>query len=121
MTNTQERGRLVRRVPTRLLDVSLCGCLIETEYEVGVGTPGMLHVELWGVECRYPVRVVRVVSTTMAGRVCLAAEFVWGGEATPVSDSPVSQPITAESADGRGRVLAFDRFGVESRRVSGPR
>ncbi len=56
---TLKQARLVRQVPMRLVDVSLSGCLVETDRELGVGTTGLLLVDLWGVPCRYPIRVVR--------------------------------------------------------------
>ena len=111
--NRSERARLIRWVPTRLLDVSLSGCLIETEREVGVGTPGTLHIRLWGVECRYPVRVTRVVPESTPGRVWLAAEFAWGAEAKTMPNRPVlavPKPRTQAA-----RVLTFERVGTRRR------
>lgn len=107
---TTDKGRLIRRVPTRLLDVSLSGCLLETEREVQVGTPGLLHVELWGVACRYPLRVTRVFTAKDGGRARVAAEFTWGEESSNreerVDERPGPRPVRPPA-----RILAFDRGG----------
>ena len=72
------QARLVRKVSMRLLNVSLSGCLVETEDEIPIGTAGVLNVDLMGVPCRYPVYVCRTVQQSAAGStVRLGAEIRW--------------------------------------------
>ena len=62
----------------RLVDVSLSGCLVETDRELGVGTTGLLLVDLWGVPCRYPIRGVRETEQLGSGHTLqIAGEFTW--------------------------------------------
>jgi hypothetical protein len=78
-------GKLVRRVPTRVVDVSLSGCLVESDQDLTIGANGTLLVDLWGVPCRYPVRVSRVTERPGAGQnLRVAGEFTWN--ARPASD-----------------------------------
>ena len=73
-----KRGTLVRHVPMRLVDVSLSGCLVEAEQDLDVGTRGTLEVDLWGVPCRYPIRVSRVMERPDASHTRrVAGEFSW--------------------------------------------
>ena len=73
-----KRGKLVRHVPMRLVDVSLSGCLVEADQDLGVGVTGTLEVDLWGVPCRYPVRVSRVLERPDASHSRrVAGEFSW--------------------------------------------
>ena len=77
-----KRGTLVRHVPMRLVDVSLSGCLVEAEQDLDVGTRGTLEVDLWGVPCRYPIRVSRVMErpepvTRVESRASSAGETTW--------------------------------------------
>ena len=98
-----KQGRLIRQVPVRLMDASLSGCLVESDEALRVGASGTLHVDLWGVSCRYPVRVTRVVERPDTSHtVRIAGEFDWRG--------------TGESNDGSlAKVLKLDRPGPGSR------
>ena len=93
----RKQGRLVRQVPVRLMDASLSGCLVESDETLRVGTVATLHVDLWGVPCRYPVRVTRVLERPDTSHsVHIAGEFTWRKAGKP-STSPL------------GKVLRFDR------------
>ena len=97
-------GKLVRRVPTRVVDVSLSGCLVESDQDLAIGTNGTLIVDLWGAPCRYPVRVSRVTQRPGAGHnLRVAGEFTWN--ARPASDGVMA----AAGGDRRApaRILPF--------------
>ena len=101
------RGRLIRQVPMRLKDVSLSGCLVESDQRLQVGSSGMLLVDVWGVACRYPVRVARVSGRADAGHnLCIAGEFTWSARPAPRAlMSAVEQSEPRQTA----RVLPFER------------
>ena len=91
---TLKQARLVRQVPTRLVDVSLSGCLVETDRELGVGTTGVLLIDLWGVPCRYPIRVLRETEQLGSGHTLqIAGEFTWKDRpaSTMIADA-IKQP-----------------------------
>ena len=72
------RARLVREIPVRLLNLSRSGCLVESDSEISVGMTGVLLVELWGVPCRYPMRVSRAFQQSNGSYTFhLGAEFSW--------------------------------------------
>ena len=72
------RARLVRQIPMRLLDVSMSGCLVEGASEIPQGATGTLNVDLWGVPCRFPVRLSRQASVDRTKPVFrLGVEFAW--------------------------------------------
>ena len=80
MENSKQ-GRLIRQVPVRLMDASLSGCLVESNEALRVEASGTLHVDVWGVTCRYPVRVTRVVERLDTSHtVRIAGEFDWRGK-----------------------------------------
>ena len=99
-------GRLVRRVPMRVMDVSLSGCLLESDQDLAIGANGTLLVDLWGIPCRYPVRVSRVTQRPGASQnLRVAGEFTWNER--PASDGVMA----AVSGDRRppARILPFVR------------
>ena len=72
------RARLVREIPVKLLNLSRSGCLVESDSEISVGMAGVLLVELWGVPCRYPMRVSRAFRQRNGNFTFqLGAEFSW--------------------------------------------
>lgn len=72
------RGVLVRRIPARLVEVSLTGCLIETPERVPAGSAGALQVRVAGQTHADDVRVSRCVFVEGAGHVFRSgAEFLW--------------------------------------------
>ena len=101
------RGRLVRQVPMRLKDMSLSGCLVESDHSLRVGSSGTLLVDLWGVPCRYPLRVARVSERPDASHnVRIAGAFTWS--ARPVAPALMAAVERSESRQ-TARVLPFDR------------
>ena len=75
----RDRGLIVRRVPVRLLNLSLSGCLIETSRAVPRGATGQLVIQLEGVSYRDHVRIgrsARKPGSTHSFR--LGGEFSWG-------------------------------------------
>ena len=53
------KGRLVRDIPIRLLDLSLSGCLVATNHLIYTGTIGELQVNFKGHKYRETVIIVR--------------------------------------------------------------
>ncbi len=101
------QARLIRQVPMRLLDVSLSGCLVETEHQIPIGTSGVLSVDLMGVPCRYPVCVCRAVGLPAAGsNFRLGAEIRWNDRGK--SDVAKRAPKRTGSR-GPARILTLDR------------
>ena len=92
MENSKQ-GRLVRQVPVRLMDASLSGCLVESDEALQVGAAGTLHVDLWGVPCRYPVRVTRVLERPDSTHTLrIAGKFTWNEKAES-DDRPVAKVL----------------------------
>ena len=101
------RGRLIRQVPLRLKDVSLSGCLVESDQSLRVGSSGTLLIDLWGAPCRYPVRVARVSERPDASHsLRIAGEFTWSDR--PAPRAPMDAVKQRESRQ-TARVLPFDR------------
>ena len=91
-----------------LLDVSRFGCLIESDVEFRNGTTGAMHIDLWGVPCRYPVRVSRVRAHRGCGHAFrVGAEFLWRKQ---VPTASVAGRHVARGRPGKpARVLKLDR------------
>lgn len=91
----------------RLLDVSLSGCLVESASEIPQGATGTLNVDLWGVPCRFPVRLSREAGGDRSNRrYRLGAEFSWRSRNKP---SSIAQMVQAPSVRPPARVLPFVR------------
>lgn len=91
----------------RLLDVSLSGCLVESEAEVPQGASGTLNVDLWGVPCRFPVRLARHADQGQdQPGFRLGAEFSWPSRRRPGSMAQMIRPTVSH---GPARVLPFAR------------
>ena len=56
------RGLLVKRVPVRLVNLSLSGFLLESESDIDVGSTGELRVAFGSAMCNDEVRVARAVT-----------------------------------------------------------
>ena len=56
------QARLVRKIPVRVLDVSLSGCQVATNHAFTPGTAGELSVELGNLAFRTPLRFVRALA-----------------------------------------------------------
>lgn len=101
------RARLVRHLPMRLLDVSLSGCLVESRAEIPNGVNGTLNVDLWGVPCRFPVRLAREAGRDQDKPLFrLGAEFSWPSRNQPRS---IAQLMCPQTSRGPARVLPFAR------------
>lgn len=59
MTSLLSHAVLVRELAVRVINVSVGGCLIESQRWIEVGTIGTLKVKLGTEECRDDVEVVR--------------------------------------------------------------
>ena len=72
------RGVLVRRIPARLVEVSLDGCLLETRTPLPAGSAGRLQVTVAGEAHTDDLRVSRCVLVEGSGAVFRSgAEFLW--------------------------------------------
>jgi hypothetical protein len=70
-------GLLARHVPTRLLDISRTGCLLESRHSVDVGTVGELRLKVQRQSYVDDVRVTRCVLTEGSSSTYLVGvEFV---------------------------------------------
>jgi PilZ domain-containing protein len=70
-------GMLGRNVPTRLIDISRTGCLLESRHRVEDGTVGELQLQVERETYVDDVRVTRCVLVEGSGSVYLVgAEFV---------------------------------------------
>lgn len=70
-------GMLGRNVPTRLIDISRTGCLLESRHRVEDGTVGELQLQVERETFVDDVRVTRCVLVEGSGSVYLVgAEFV---------------------------------------------
>jgi hypothetical protein len=68
---------LARTIPSRVIDVSRSGCLLESEHRVEEGTVGELRVEIRGQAFFDDVRVTRCVRVEGSGsRYLVGAEFL---------------------------------------------
>ena len=102
------RPRLVRQIPMRLLDVSMSGCLVESASEIPQGATGTLNVDLWGVPCRFPVRLSRQASVNRTKPVFrLGVEFAWRTwNGTGCSSAQLTKTAAPR---GPARILPFGR------------
>ena len=71
-------GVLTRDLSVHVLNVSRCGCLLETTSPIEAGTVAMLRVLIDGQEYGDDVRVIRCQHVEGAGSTYLVgAEFLW--------------------------------------------
>ena len=107
------RGKMVREVAMQLKDLSLSGCLVESDQSIRVGAAGTLVVDLWGVACRYPLRVARVTERPDASHnMQIAGVFTWNPRPAPSAlsaavDSAKSLSRVVDSARPSAKVLQF--------------
>jgi len=59
MTRTDHAAILMRDLPTRVVDISASGCLIESRRRLELGTVGRLRLKFGDDECSDDVEVVR--------------------------------------------------------------
>jgi PilZ domain-containing protein len=65
--NAELTGVLLREMPTRLVEISRTGCLLETSHRIAEGTIAALRVELQGRVYTEDVRATRCVAVAGSG------------------------------------------------------
>jgi len=60
-------GVLARHIPTRLIDISRSGCLLESAHRIEEGTVGALRLEVRGQTFSEDVRTTRCVAIAGSG------------------------------------------------------
>jgi PilZ domain len=79
-------GVLARQVPTRLLEISVSGCLLESGHRIEEGTVGALRLEVQGREYSDDVRATRCVAIEGSGsRYLVGVEFLRTGRSDDTS------------------------------------
>ena len=95
-TSAPMRGLLVRKMPVRLVNVSLSGFLLESRRQINVGITGELRVDFGGAKYRDQVRMSRSVPRPGSGHMFhVGGEFSWGDR--PAKDSVRKAVRTFES------------------------
>jgi hypothetical protein len=73
-------GVLTREIPTRLLEISRSGCLLESRHRIEEGTVGTLRLEVLGQTYLEDVRATRCVAIAGSGSSHLVGiEFLQTG------------------------------------------
>ena len=79
-------GVLTRQIPTRLLEISLSGCLLESALRIEEGTVGALRLEVEGHAYSDDVRATRCVAIEGSGsRYLVGVEFLRTGRSDDTS------------------------------------
>jgi len=79
-------GVLARQVPTRLLEISVSGCLLESGLRIEEGTVGALRLQVQGREYSEDVRATRCVAIEGSGsRYLVGVEFLRTGRSDDTS------------------------------------
>ena len=79
-------GVLARQIPTRLLEISLSGCLLESALRIEEGTVGALRLEVEGHAYSDDVRATRCVAIEGSGsRYLVGVEFLRTGRSDDTS------------------------------------
>jgi hypothetical protein len=79
-------GVLTREIPTRLIEISRSGCLLESRLRIEEGTVGALRLEVDGQSYREDVRATRCVAIAGSGSAYLVGvEFLQTGKADGTS------------------------------------
>jgi PilZ domain len=90
---SEEFGVLVRSIPSRLIEISRSGCLLESPHRIEDGTVGELRLEVGGESLVDDVRVTRCVRVEGAG-----SSYLVGAEFVPTrrpADRSIRRAITA--------------------------
>jgi hypothetical protein len=70
-------GVLARHIPTRLVEISRSGCLLESGHRIDEGTVGALRIEVQGRAFSEDVRATRCVAVAgMGSRYLIGIEFL---------------------------------------------
>ena len=79
-------GVLTREIPTRLIEISRSGCLLESGHRIDEGTVGALRIEVDGQTYLEDVRATRCVAIAGSGSSYLVGvEFLQTGRPDGVS------------------------------------
>jgi hypothetical protein len=79
-------GVLARQIPTRLIEISLSGCLLESASRIEEGTVGALRLEVQGRAYTDDVRATRCVAIEGSGSSYLVGvEFLRTGRSEDTS------------------------------------
>ena len=90
-------GVLTREIPTRLIEISRSGCLLESGHRIEEGTVGALRLELDGQSYREDVRATRCVAIAGSGSAYLVGvEFLQTGKADGAS---IRRAVSASLGD----------------------
>ena len=81
-------GVLTRQIPTRLVEISRSGCLLESGHRIEEGTVGALRLEVEGQTYLEDVRATRCVAIAGSGSSYLVGvEFLQTGRPDGIVDS----------------------------------
>jgi hypothetical protein len=97
-------GVLARHIPTRLVEISRSGCLLESSHRIEEGTVGALRLEVGGRTYTEDVRATRCVAIAGSGSSYLVGvEFLHTGasEGTSIRQA-VSSTLQDLSLGGNG-------------------
>ena len=73
-------GVLTREIPTRLVEISRSGCLLESGHRIEEGTVGALRIEVEGQTYLDDIRATRCVAIAGSGsRFLVGVEFLQTG------------------------------------------
>jgi hypothetical protein len=103
-------GVLARHIPTRLVEISRSGCLLETGHRIEEGTVGALRLEVRGQVYVEDVRATRCVAVAGSGSSYLVGvEFLQtgrGGGASIRQAMSITSGSPGELAQGSSGVLS---------------
>lgn len=97
-------GVLTREIPTRLVEISRSGCLLESAHRIEEGTVATLRLEVKGQTYSEDVRATRCVAVAGSGsRYLVGIEFLLtsGSEGMSIR-SAMTGALTAQAAFGQG-------------------
>jgi PilZ domain len=94
-------GVITREIPTRLVEISRSGCLLEIGHRVAEGTVGALRLEVEGQTYHEDVRATRCVAIAGSGSSYLVGvEFLQTGKLDGMSIRRALSGSLGESAFG---------------------
>jgi hypothetical protein len=100
-------GVLARHLPTRLIEISRSGCLLECGQRIEEGTVGGLRLEVRGQSYFEDVRVTRCVAIAGSGSSYLVGiEFLQTAHANGTSIRRAMASTLGESTQGGAGVLS---------------
>jgi len=89
-------GVLAKHIPTRLIEISRSGCLLESSYRIEEGTVGALRLEVRGQTYSEDVRATRCVAMAGSGSSYLVGvEFLQ----TARSDASIRRAMSGSLGD----------------------